>query len=240
MRPVAITGVLVTGKTASRLPLAKRAVRSWFQQRYNAPRELLVINDHPTAKLFPDGPPSGVREICLTSRSKLGQLRNIGIKYSNTPYLVQWDDDDYSSPDRLAWQVTQTPLNQASILRYEIHCDLTTGEAFVNDGYSIRCGGFPGTMLWPAVADCSFPTIGIREDTEFVMRLQQTCGVAVLNNDPQLYSRFFTGHNTWGRKHVMHRKTGSRDLTPIEQAHITQLLKMSQMYLSGGDSAEAC
>ncbi len=222
-----VTGVLVTGKTEDRFPLARRAVTSWQRQLYSTRRELLIINDHPTQAVFPEGAPEGVRELRLTTRYSLGALRNIGIEQATSEYLVQWDDDDYSANTRLTWQIEHTIKGRASILRYEVHCD-SEEDAFVNDGQTIRGGGFPGTMLWPKDTRCRFPNKGKREDTEFVWQLRRTCGLDVLSNDPTLYCRFYHGSNTWSKQHIMQRKPGSRRLTDEERRYIQQILNQTK------------
>lgn len=219
-----VTGVLVTGKDAGRYPLALRAVEAWQSQTYPGPRELLVINDHPAKSLFPQGAPTGVSEVRLQNRVSLGALRNCGIATAQGDYLVQWDDDDYSHKDRLTYQVQNTEKGQASIFKWEIHLNLCNGNAFANNGQSIRCRGFPGTMLWPRNSHVRFPDIGKAEDTEFLLAMKKERAVTILNNSPEMYVRCYHGLNTWSQKHVMKRKPGSRDLTNREAAYVQQLL----------------
>lgn len=223
---VPITAVLVTGKCDARFALAQHATNRWKQQFHSSRHELLVINDHPTISLFgPTFPaPANAREVRITDRLSLGELRNIGIEKAETEYMLQWDDDDHSNNGRVLWQQEHTDHGSASILRYEIHCDIETGEAFVNDGKSIRGGGFPGTMMWPRDAKTRFPAIGKREDMEFVLALRDECGLTALQNDPILYCRLFHGDNTWNRQHVMQRKPGARDLVGNEQRYVQQML----------------
>lgn len=185
-----VTAVIVTGRDESRLRLARNAVRAWQRQAMTRNKQLLVVNDHPTLSLFDTTYPAPLhaREYRVAERVSLGELRNIGMRQADTAYLVQWDDDDISAPSRLFWQLEHTQKGAASILRYEIHCNAITGEAFVNDGKTIRCGGFPGTMLWPRDCGFTFPTIAVREDTEFVMKLRRRhAGFVVLENDPAMY-----------------------------------------------------
>lgn len=221
-----ITGVLVTGKTVDRYPLAMKAVEAWQNQNYPGPRQLLIINDHPSQALFRPASslPEHVFEIRVHKQQTLGQLRNHGMTLAQGEYIVQWDDDDYSHPDRLSWQVKNTPEGQASIFRWEIHCNLKTGEAFANCGDEIRTKGFPGTMLWPAKLPVSFPAKGKAEDTEFVLDLKAECGLTVLENDPRLYFRCYHGHNTWSEQHVMKRKRNSRDLDEAERGFVDDML----------------
>lgn len=235
MNPVAVTSLMITGKTVDRLPLAMRAVEAWQAQRYPEKlKKLLIVNHHPSARLLSTDL-AGVREIKAAPDTVLGDLRNISIDESDTPYMIQWDDDDYCSPDRLSWQVENTPAGKASLLQYEVHCDLITEEAFVNNGQSIACGistgGFPGTMLWPREARCCFMSLPKREDTEFVRLLARTCGLVSLPNDPTLYMRCYTGHNTCNRRHVMHRKPGCRELTAIENQQVVRMLLDVQRFV---------
>lgn len=232
-----ITGVLVTGKSESRFVLARRAIFAWQQQLFNSCHELLVINDHPTVRMFPDGNPTGIREIIVPDRKTLGELRNIGIDNATSDYLVQWDDDDYSHPSRLLWQVEHTAKGRASIFRYEVHCDLTnTYPAFVNNGTTSRCSGFAGTMLWPRKCGYRFPSIGKHEDTEFVLGLKTRCGLDVLNNDPLLYCRFYHGANTWGSTHIMKPKPGSRELSPAELRYVNNIVNQTRKIWTPGNS----
>ena len=229
MKPseTSVTGVLVTGKTPDRYPLAKRAVAAWLEQRYEGPRNLIILNDHPTTPLYTnklDVPP-GVTELRVSGRRSLGELRNMGINHAKHDYIVQWDDDDFSHPNRLTYQVLKTEPGHASIFKWEINCNLIDGHAFANNGNSIRCKGFPGTMLWPRETPARFPHKGKAEDTEFVLLLKKR-GIAVdiLNNDPWMYFRCYHGFNTWSEKHVMKPKPGSRDLNAEEKSYVAELL----------------
>ncbi len=225
---IKVTGVLVTGKTTARYPLALKAVQAWERQEYQGDRELLIINDNPTVPLYdkPEMVPEGVRELDVSGdpRKSLGALRNIGIEEATGDYLVQWDDDDYSHPARLAWQVQQTEAGKASVFRWEIHCNLLTGQAFVNSGQEIRGKGFPGTMLWPRSVKARFPELGKTEDMVFVLALRKEIGLQALHNDPRYYFRCYHGHNTWDEHHIMRHKVGARELVQEERSYIETLL----------------
>lgn len=237
-----VTGVLVTGKTPERYPLAKKAVAAWQYQNYPGPRQLLIINDHPTQALYKqDELPEHVHEIRVRKQLPLGSLRNTGMALAQGDYVVQWDDDDYSHRERLVRQVMNTEPGKASIFRWEIHCNLKTGQAFANCGDEIRGKGFPGTMLWPKDVAARFPATGKAEDTEFILDLRAECGLQVLNNKPELYFRCYHGHNTWSEQHVMKRKRGSRDLNPEERAYVDSLLNGTYKQIVEGlrsDSAD--
>jgi glycosyltransferase involved in cell wall biosynthesis len=221
-----VTGVLVTGKTIARYWLARQAVAAWVAQDYPGPRQLLIVNDHSDQALFRDRtlPPNVFEVRVRETGNSLGRLRNIGQRLAQADYIVQWDDDDHSAPNRLSWQVANTPEEHCSIFKYEIHCNFLTGQGFANCGRSIRCGGFPGTMLYPAHTSCVFPDKGKAEDTEFVLQLADVGDVTVLDNPAELYVRFYHGENTWSEKHVMNRKPGSRDLNASQTDYLRDLL----------------
>jgi len=238
-----VVGVLVTGKHTDRYPLARKAVEAWQSQNYPGNHVLLIVNDHPEESLYSVAQisqMSNVTELHLGRQHSLGHLRNVGIDtarvvMSDVDCIVQWDDDDYSGKDRLLYQVTNTPEDTLSMFRWEIHCNLLTGQAFANCGDEIRCKGFPGTMLWPANWDIRFPDKGKAEDTEFVLAARNT---VVLENDPRHYFRCYHGHNTWSEQHVMKRKRGSRDLTAQERVYVDQILAKYDDVI-GGLNAEA-
>ena len=221
-----VTGVLVTGKATERYPLAMNAVKAWLHQDYPGPRNLLVINDHPTEPLFLDKrqQPRSVTEVQVQGKHSLGELRNKAMDIADTDYMIQWDDDDFSHHNRLTYQVENTQQDYMSTFRWEINCNLRDGNRFANNGKSIRGKGFPGTMLWPKT-DYRFPDKGKAEDTEFVLHFAKARKLHVIANPPMMYLRFYHGYNTWSQKHVMQRKPGSRDLNQIEDGYVSSVLE---------------
>ena len=228
MKPetTAVTAIMVTGKTTNRYPLARASVEAFRKQVYPGDLRLIIVNDNPDP-LFEDAallPPNVTERYITPQGQSLGHLRNVGIELAETEYIMQWDDDDYSHPNRVNWQVTQTEQGKASIFKVEVHCNLLSGQAFVNNGQSQRSRGFPGTMLWPTAAKTRFPLIGKHEDTEFILALRKEVGCPVLQNPPNYYFRCYHGHNTWSETHVMKRKPGSRDLNDGERRYVDGLL----------------
>lgn len=224
-----ITCVMVTGKTTDRYPMARRTIQAFLEQRLPPALhvELLIINDNTVPLLAPDEfVDQNVREIQIkTPGHSLGWLREMARQLSRTSYMMQWDDDDFSTPHRIAWQASETDFDkgEVTIFRREIHCHLHEGTAFVNNGRQSRVQGFAGTMLFPNTG-FSFPDLGKHEDTEFLLHYKRIKMLRVLDNDPTLYIRFYHGNNTWSQKHVMKRKPGSRDLTAEEQSVVDQVL----------------
>lgn len=240
-----ITAIMVTGKTVDRYPMALRSVESFKRQLYPN-RSLLIVNDHPETPLLPNNEDCHITEVMCHIQNKprrsLGELRTLGIQLAGNlhqgdeHYLMQWDDDDFSHWERMRYQVDRTQRGSASIFKWELHAHLQNRTVFANNGSVARANGFAGTMLWPAAAKVRFPDLGKHEDTEFVLALKQVCGVRVIDNDPMMYLRFYHGHNTWGEKHVMQRKPGSRNCTPEEQSYFDDIYEQHYEVLRNADA----
>lgn len=217
--PTSVTAIMITGKDPARAPLARVAVESFLAQTYSDKR-LIIVNTGDVPLLA--GPLANVEERHWRGKAglTLGALRNLARKGIKDGVIVQWDDDDFSNPERIHRQLAATPKGGASIFLREIHCCLQSGQAFAGCGRESRVGGFAGTMLFPARYAGTFPDLGKHEDTEFLLPLKAAKKLTVIDNDPCLYVRFYHGHNTWEREHVMRRRSGSLPLTPEQQQYL--------------------
>lgn len=233
--PISVTAIMITGKDPARAPLASIAVGAFLAQTY-ADKRLVIVNTGAAPLLAEAAPGVEERHLPEAASKSLGHLRNLAMRGVKTGYLVQWDDDDFSAPERLHRQVSATPRGSASIFLREIHCCLATGQAFNGCGRESRAGGFAGTMLWPATYTGKFPDLGRHEDTEFLLPLKAEGKLKVLDNDPCLYVRFYHGHNTWEREHVMRRRSGSRDLSPEQWQHLEWVRSHYAEFLRKSDS----
>lgn len=224
-----ITGVMVTGKTTKRYPIALGAVRSFLSQEYSGRKLLLIINDNPIP-LFPDHAtiPPGVVELHVRHEQKytLGELRNMAFDHVATDgYMVQWDDDDWSHPHRLQYQVDNTTEGCASILKWQVQYDLRTGRCFAGCGREAKVGGFAGTMLFPASTTARFSLKPKGEDTDFLVDLRKAMELKVLITGPTIFMHFCHENNTWHPEHVMKRRRGSRELKPHELADVKKVIQ---------------
>lgn len=232
---VNITAVMVTGKP-NREYLARMAVRSFQQQKYQA-KSLLIVNDG--VPLLTE-PVDGIRELVVPPGNTLGALRNMALEAVDpaTHLVVQWDDDDYSHPQRLRWQSNfKFAKPTATVLRYEIHCHMHTGEMKICRPTKQPNYGFPGTLMHPMPTKFRYPEFPKSEDTVFLRAWRDDHRLRVLVNDlqPQLYVRFFHGLNTWSEKHVMGFPASPMPISKETQAWVEGL---RQEYLSA--SAAAC
>lgn len=228
--PPFVTAVLVTGKCPERLPLALAACEAFRGQTYPH-RELLIINTGESllrhlADCAWDFRANPVREHVCDPRLTLGELRNVGL--AEAPgHTLQWDDDDWSHPERMAYQVaaqgdSQLPVTLLSQVRYSF----TNGAAFVlsqhpRPDYAL---GIPGTVLLPPTLR-RYPAESRHEDTHF---LKQFPRVLIAPNPPELYLRFEHGRNTWSRRHIMQHYAEHHDrwdLPPVADAYLHHVLK---------------
>lgn len=225
-----ITAVMVTGKTTERYPLAMGAVQSFVDQEYRGRKLLLIINDNPIP-LYPDHTliPKDVVELHIRhegNKYTLGELRNMAFEHVPADsYMVQWDDDDWSHPLRLQYQVDETTDGCASILKWQTQYDVNTGKCFAGCGKEARVGGFAGTMLFPAAVAARFSLKPKGEDTDFLVAVQKVMELKVLANSPTLFMHFCHDNNTWHKEHVMKRRRGSRDLMAGELETVQQVIR---------------
>lgn len=100
--------------TAGRRAFVGQAIVCFLRQDY-APAELLVVDDgvDAVADLMPADP--RVRYLRLPARRSVGAKRNLACQAAAGEIIVHWDDDDWSAPRRLSYQVTELLRQGAEI-----------------------------------------------------------------------------------------------------------------------------
>lgn len=213
-----VRAVMVTGKDAGRVPLARLAVACFEIQSYPE-RTLLIVNHGPAPILM--HPTAGVDEVQVTRPPTLGDLRNLALeeasKDGRADYLIQWDDDDYYHPERISVQVAAIHNGSATVLRRQMVADLSTGEAFVHERPVLEM-----SILHSARTACRYRSLERGEDTYFAGDIRRQHGLRGISNDSQLYVRLYHGMNTCGRGHFMRLFT--RNLTADEQSYLDTVL----------------
>ena len=214
-KPPSVSCLMVT---LDRLTLAKRAIRSFAAQSYED-RELLIVTDG--AEGFRRALERYVSALGLErvrfvypgpERLTLGQLRNISMGTARGDVVCQWDDDDYSHPDRLAVQLGHMLRESAAA------CFLTDHLHFIEDK-RVLCwvdwtldGTFkgtaqlaPGTLMMLRDDRFKYPEGGAfarqGEDSVFLETLYGSIPVAHLSGVGHLYLYQYHGHNTFSREH---------------------------------------
>jgi hypothetical protein len=90
--------------TANRRRFVPLAIRYFLRQDYPN-RELLVVDDgsDPVADLIPADP--RIRYLRMDRPRSLGAKRNLACDAANGEFIAHWDDDDWTAPGRLSYQV---------------------------------------------------------------------------------------------------------------------------------------
>lgn len=218
-----VTAVMITGKHPDRVPLAMSAIRSFQQQTYSN-RSLLIVRDNPDGasltELLPS-PDSRIKELVVDPGRSLGELRNYALDRLDT-WVMQWDDDDWSHPDRMAQQMLCAQAEgRAVTLRRQIRYSFLTGSAYVAHTLRVRVG-IAGTILHPPTT-ARYEAVGKHEDSRFAKALP---GIYVMENAPQLYIRFHHGTSTWDAAHVMGRLAEQQQQWRLSQSAASYLTKV--------------
>lgn len=229
-----IRAVMITGKPG-REYLARMAITSFLEQKYPR-KQLLIVNDgEPLLK----DPVEDVIEHRIPGGLTLGALRNLALDLSppEVDYLVQWDDDDYSHPQRLRWQIDATPTGAASVLRYTTNICLGRKAPRICTPTRVPGYGFAGTIMHPAKTAFRYPEEAKGEDSKFSRQWRNAGRMHVLHNVqmPALYLRFFHGNNTWSERHILGFPRAPISLSPTER---TRVLKLANTYANA--SAKSC
>jgi glycosyltransferase involved in cell wall biosynthesis len=222
--PPLVTAVMITSGTRGQF--ISEAVHSFLQQSY-LNKELLIINhgDKPIGCKNVD-----VREIHTPQKGiTTGALRNLGLKHALGQWIIQWDDDDYSHPHRIAVQMAHRQEGCAVILTSQIRYSFLSDCAF---GYYLPVDGIAGTILHPKDPEDEYDDVMGVEDSRFYID-RYTRRRVVLHNaaptcGPELYVRFYHGNNLCDEKHVMKHMTdcvGEWDLLPHLQDYLKRTLK---------------
>ncbi len=100
--------------TFNRRRFVPLAVRTFLAQDWSA-RELVIVDDgsEPIADLLPEDP--RIRYVRLDRRHSIGAKRNLACQAARGEVIVHWDDDDWSSPQRLTYQVSSLLQARADV-----------------------------------------------------------------------------------------------------------------------------
>lgn len=190
-----IYGILVTGKYSERKPLALVAIDNFFNQTY--PNKHLIIINTDNEKYNEEY--DEVTEILVNQgKKKLGDLRNMGLDQIKKGDLwVQWDDDDYKSPELLEKQYNKLKEKNGDyiVLKNQIRYSFKKHTAKVQKQNVIH-----GTIMGYK-SGIKYPSQKKGEDTQFLNRVSNKKKLVKFDNKPELYIRNIHFHNTWGDDH---------------------------------------
>lgn len=158
--------------TADRRRFVPPAMRSFLAQDYPN-KELIILDDgkDSVADLVPNDP--RILYMRAPQKQTLGVKRNECVKASRGTLIMHWDDDDWSAPHRISYQVEALLRERAELcgLRQMLFHDLRSGETWLYN--------YPATLrLWLAGGSLlytrdfwqrnPFPNLQVGEDTRFV------------------------------------------------------------------------
>ncbi|MEM9598061.1 MAG: glycosyltransferase [Acidobacteriota bacterium] len=200
--------------THDRIRLARRAIDSFAAQTWPE-RELVIVTDGPNyarralARHVESLGLGNVRIVVPEAGLTLGALRNRSMDAARGELLCQWDDDDWSHPDRLARQA-QRLLDAGADA-----CFLTEHLQFFEDSRQIAWLDWrgaargsplhPGTGLMRRLDGLRYPESGPHsrrgEDSTLLDLLMERHSVVTLDGAGELFLYTFHGRNTFDRGH---------------------------------------
>jgi hypothetical protein len=158
--------------TADRRRFVPHAIRHFLAQDYPK-RELVVVDDgeDPVSDLMPND--SRVRYLRLDARQSVGAKRNAACAAARGTFIAHWDDDDWTAPCRLSYQMRELEQDGASIagLGTIYYHDAASGRSWqyrYPPGARRWVGGntlFYRKLLW---SQQPFSEIDVGEDARFI------------------------------------------------------------------------
>lgn len=226
-----VSAVMITGKN-DRTKFAEAAIRSFQAQTYPTKQLVIVTDDVATMERYRTRSFLCPTKVCyIAGPRSLGELRNEGLVQADGEYVVQWDDDDWYHPQRIAYQMQFAEPDLAVVLRYQIRYSFANNAAFV---YTQRRPGqgIHGTVLHHRRPGLEYEKIGKHEDSHFLDTHFGDGSLVVVDNlqRPELYVRFHHGLNTWDSRHIMGPYAGDAyrgrwSLPPVASDCLKQILE---------------
>jgi hypothetical protein len=212
--------------TYDRLSLAKHAVRSFAAQTWPE-KELIVVSDGKARFLHAlerYAAALGLERVRFVhagaQRLNLGSLRNISLDAASGEILCQWDDDDYSHPERLRLQAEELIRNDAGACYFTDHLQFIEEQGalcWVDWGLQKTEVAaeqlLPGTVMMRSGLPARYPEDGEYarqgEDSVLLDRVWAATTVVPLRGNGHLYLYRYHGRNTFSRAHH-YRLSGCR------------------------------
>lgn len=199
----------------------KRSVQCYLDQIYPN-KELVIVNEgsleyqNQITQHIQTLNRTDIRTEFLCNQYTLGGLRNISIALANGDIFVQWDDDDFNTPNRLTTQYSflyRHPKVQVCYFSDQLHYYFQTKEIYWEDWGKYLSGGnikyklIPGTiMAYKKDLQARYPSSGAKcrtgEDTVFSNQLLRLgVNVDVLSGCGNLQVYSFHGKNVFDIEH---------------------------------------
>lgn len=115
--------------TKARLPFLRKAIRDFEAQTYPSKELVIATEDFDLSKELP----TYASVLLLGKKRTIGEKRNLACDLAAGDLIAHFDDDDWSSPDRLTLQVTEMLAAGADVYGYRrcLFADDESREAFL-------------------------------------------------------------------------------------------------------------
>jgi predicted acetyltransferase len=217
--------------TNNRVEMLDRAIKCFLAQTYEN-KELFIVHlasDSATAKYLSSLPHAELKSHAVEDKEglTLGDLRNISIEKSSGEYFCVWDDDDWSSKDRLKYQYEAMVSGgkRVSILRYIVMFDVKANQAYLSTRRP-----WENTLLCEKKLlkeySLAYPSLNRGEDTDLVRKMMKAKQPSLLSKviRPQLYVYCVTGSNTCDSGHFESLYELSDKLSAYHSTEIQKIL----------------
>lgn len=196
--------------TADRPELCRRAIISYNNQTY--PNKELIVLDNGTKDmqhLLHDVPENELRYAHRANNraTTIGELRNLSLEMVRGDVVVpQWDDDDWSAPERLDTQYKALVENGADAVTLYATLMHVDDPLYFNDPfYGLLKGGVPPTVMHKRDDSVRFPELRRTSDTHYKNVWRQRNYLILPMRDAHLHLRYFHGTNLWEQDHFLRR-----------------------------------
>ena len=228
MTPPLVSAMMLTGTPGRDPAFAYAAIRCFTDQAWPE-KELWILNCGKET-LLDEVPAERLHEV-MVPRSSMGHMRQQLLDQCRGEFVIQWDDDDLSMPNRMTAQVTpliEDPTAEAVYLYDQYRYSFKTNCALIaNNSYGY---GIDGTVCFRNKSATYRANLDMREDT-VLHEVFTERGTARVIRDPSLYIRTHTGKNIMAEKFVMRYLAGKRHLWALNARECEFLTEaLSQRY----------
>ena len=128
-----VSCILPTGYGDKYVPLA---IQCFLNQRYEGERELIIVDNNDAEISFGCEIPADESRIAVQyfrcPRMSVGALRNFGTERATGEICISWDEDDFYSADRIAFQVNRLLETGKSVTGFHnlLYYDMRDGRAW--------------------------------------------------------------------------------------------------------------
>ncbi|MTI89636.1 MAG: glycosyltransferase family 2 protein [Balneolaceae bacterium] len=194
--------------TANRRNLAKRAVQCFQNQTYQH-KELVIVDDgeEDYSPILEDLPADQVNYVKLEKEPDfvLGKLRNRSLEEASGDYLIQWDDDDWYHPERIAIQAEILDRGNDACCLSSALMHLDTEEYMDHPYVGVLPDGIPGSIMHRSGANIRYPETRRAEDTVYLNEWMERRYFKLDDSYNYLFLRAYHGNNTWEQTHFKRR-----------------------------------